>query len=124
MGEPEPLGRHFYYPPCSSRSLSDAAAIIAFTARWKSLRLLMAQYASTRPLHGPRRSWRPWDWQRLQGRHRQLSISDRIGLEVTAVGFGNGVADEIDHAPDVGCASSWHRGVDRCSDALVDKVAV
>ena len=109
-GKPEPLGRRFYYPPCSSRSLS-AAAIIAFTARWKSLRLLMA--------HGVRGIG-----QRLQGRHRQPSISDGIGLEVTAVGFGNGVADEIDHAPDVGCASSWHRGVDRCSDALVDKVAV
>lgn len=77
--------------------------------RWKALRLLMAQYASNQTA-----SWAASIMASVglasgfKARSRQPSISGRIGLEVTAIGFGNGAADEINHAPDVGCASSWH----------------
>lgn len=105
---PSRWSRRFYYPHCSSCSLS-AAAIIALTARWKSaaavdgpVRVEPDRFMG-RVDHGVRGVG-----QRLQGRHRQPSISGRIGLEVPAIGFGNGAADEINHAPHVGCASSWH----------------
>ena len=93
----------------SLRSLT-AAANIAFTARLKSLRLLTAQAASNQTASCAASIMASVGlaigFKAARASRRYLV---EIGLEVAAIGSGDGTGDEIDHAPGAGRVSSRHR---------------